>query len=219
MKKLILLLNVLSAGFSSLRADEAKADAEGFTPIFDGKTLEGWKANKEDKDAKVFTVQDGKLVVKGGRAHLFYTGKDGNATFHDFELKAKVLTKTNANSGLYFHTEFQEEGWPAKGYEAQVNNSFTKDPRKTGSLYAVKDQHGEVAKDDEWFDYHIKVVGKKITIAINGKVTAEYEEKEGDTRGKSHEGKWLKGGTFAIQAHDPGCEVHYKDIKIKVPSK
>ena len=126
-----------------------------------------------------------------------------------------MLTKANANSGLYIQTEYQKDGWPSKGYECQVNNSFDKDPRRTGSLYAVKDFGDVIVKDDVWFDYEIKVEAKHITISINGKVTADYLEKEGDARQPGMEGRWLKGGTFAIQAHDPGCEVHYKDIMVK----
>jgi hypothetical protein len=209
------LLAALLLAAPALAQEKAAATDEGFVPLFDGKTLDGWKANAEDKTGSVFSVKDGSLVVKGGRAHLFYMGKDGNAKFQNFEFKAKVLTKKNANSGLYFHTAYQADGWPSKGYECQVNNSFDKDPRRTGSLYAVKDQAEKLVPDDEWFDYYIKVEGKKIVIKINGKVSAEYEEKEGDPRQKGQEERLLKGGTFAIQAHDPGCEAHFKDIKVK----
>ena len=215
--KLLALATVLlmSAGLKSATMAQEKS-ADGFVSLFDGKTLDGWKANEEDKEKKIFSVQDGELVVKGGRAHLFYQGKDGKATFTNFVYKAKVLTKPNANSGLYIHTEYQASDWPKKGYECQVNNSFDKDPRKTGSLYAVLDFKEKIVPDNEWFDYEVTVEGKHIVIKINGKVTADYTEKEGDPRQGGMEGRWLKGGTFAIQAHDPGCEVHYKDIKVKV---
>jgi hypothetical protein len=190
-------------------------DATGWHSLFDGKTLEGWKSNEEVPG--VFTVENGAIKVKGGRAHLFYAGKVQDAKFRNFEFKAKVMTKKNANSGIYFHTEFQKDGWPAKGYECQVNNSFDKDPRRTGSLYAVQDFKDVFVKDDEWFDYHIKVVGKHITVTVNGKVTADYTEKEGDPRGDGDQkkGRWVSAGTFAFQAHDPGCEAHYKDIAVK----
>lgn len=192
-------------------AEEAK---DGWISLFNGKDLTGWTSN--DEVPNVFSVQDGALRVKGGRAHLFYTGDVNGGKFRDFEFKAKVLTKKNANSGIYFATEFQKDGWPAKGYECQVNNSFDADPRRTGSLYGVKDVKEKLVPDDEWFDYHIKVEGQKITIAINGKTVVEYTEKEGDERRSDMKGRWLKdGGTFAFQAHDPGCEVYYKDIQVK----
>ncbi len=208
-------ITLISALLLTVTVAQEKS-ADGFVSLFDGKSLDGWKANEEDKDKNVFSAKDGELIVKGGRAHLFYQGKDGKATFNNFIFKAKVLTKANANSGLYLHTEYQKDGWPSKGYECQVNNSFDKDPRRTGSLYAVQDFKDVIVKDDVWFDYEIKVEGKHITVSINGKVTADYTEKEGDPRAPDQAARWLKGGTFAIQAHDPGCEVHYKDLKVKV---
>ena len=82
-------------------------------------------------------------------------------------------------------------------------------------LYFIS-KNEKLVGDDTWFDYNIKVLDKKITISINGKVVTEYEEKEGDTRGGGMEGRWIKdGGTFAFQAHDPGCEAFYKDIMVK----
>jgi hypothetical protein len=193
----------------------AAAEEGGWISLFDGKTLEGWKSNEEKPG--VFSVENGALKVKGGRAHIFYAGDVKGAKFKNFEFKAKVMTKKNANSGIYFHTEFQQSDWPKKGYECQVNNSYDRDPRRTGSLYAVKDFNEVFVKDDEWFDYHIKVEGKHVVITVNGKVTADYTEKEGDARqGEDQKkGRWLGEGTFAFQAHDPGCEVHYKDIMVK----
>lgn len=213
MKRITFITALTSLAFFTARADDKAAD--GWVSLFDGKTLDGWKSNEEVPG--VFTVKDGALVVKGGRAHIFYAGEVKGAKFKNFEFKAKVLTKKNANSGIYFHTEFQQSGWPAKGYECQVNNSFDKDPRRTGSLYAVQDFKETPFKDDTWMDYNIKVEGKHITITVNGKVTADYTEKEGDARQDDGQkkGRWVSEGTFAFQAHDPGCEVHYKDIMVK----
>jgi hypothetical protein len=213
MKKFISFAAVaaLAATLCTARADEAK---DGWHSLFNGKDLTGWKVNEENPSA--FRVTDGALHVKGGRSHIFYAGEVNNGKFKDFEFKAKVMTKKNANSGIYFATEYQKDGWPSKGYECQVNNSFDKDPRRTASLYAVKDVDEKLVPDDTWFDYHIKVQDKKITISINGKVITEYTEQEGDKRGGGMEGRWIKdGGTFAFQAHDPGCEAFYKDIMVK----
>jgi Domain of Unknown Function (DUF1080) len=217
MKLLRFLAPLIALAITTARAED-KAAADGWQSLFDGKTLTGWKSNEAGEGTRdVFTVKDGALVVKGGRAHLFYAGDVNGGTFKNFEFKAKVLTKKNANSGIYFHTAFQDKGWPAKGYECQVNNSFDKDPRRTGSLYAVLDFKETPFKDDAWMDYHIKVEGKHVTITVNGTVTADYTEKESDPRqdGDQKKGRWLSEGTFAFQAHDPGCEVHYKDIMVK----
>lgn len=208
-------------------SDPAKSEGE-FVELFNGENLDGWTTSKEAPDS--FSVQDGVLVVKGGKSHLFYTGDVNGGTFKDFELKARVKTFPGANSGIYFHTEYQDEGWPDKGYECQVNSTH-KDPKKTGSLYAVKNiivlQEGQKppkggeheerdaapSTDGEWFDYHISVKGKNIVIKVNGETTVDYTEPEGGPGAAP--GRILDAGTFAIQAHDPDSEVHYESFAVK----
>src|SRR5688572_21061252 len=185
---------------------------EGFTSIFNGKDLTGWKVNEAPEGVKVV---DGAIVLNGKRAHVFYAGDLKGANFTNFEFKAQVLIKPGSNSGIYFHTKFQPDGWPAAGYESQVCSQAYKDPKKTGSLYAVKDLAESPVKDDEWFDYHIKVVGKKIEISLNGKLATEFTEPEGWKPPKGMEGRKLSSGTFALQVHDPGSTVMYKNIRVK----
>src|SRR6478736_5357270 len=94
--------------------------------------------SQKGDNAETFSVSDGKIVVHGKTAHLFYVGPVENHNFKNFEFKAQVMTMPGANSGIYFHTEYQQGGWPAKGFEVQVNNSHT-DWKRTGSLYSVED--------------------------------------------------------------------------------
>ena len=214
---------MIRALFTSLLL-AATASAEGeWISMFNGKDLSGWKSNaatemKSGRGADIFTVKDGELVVSGGRAHLFYVGPDGNAKFKNFELKAKVKTTPGANSGIYFHTEYQDAGWPSKGYECQVNATHS-DVKKTGGLYAVADVLNTAPhKDNEWFDYSIKVDGRHIVISINGKVTTDWTQPEDwdpKTSLKGMPGRMLGEGTIAIQGHDPKSTIYYKDIQIK----
>ena len=140
---------------------------------------------------------------------------DGKASFKNFEFTAKVKTYKGANSGIYFHTAYQDGGWPAAGYECQVNATHG-DKKKTGGLYAVKDvMDTPAAPDDEWFDYRIRVEGKRVQIWINGKQTVDFTEPADWTPPKGMAGRKLGAGTFALQAHDPGCKVDYKDIKVE----
>jgi hypothetical protein len=209
MKQIFLSLITIT---TLLAAASARA-ADDWIPMFDGKTLDGWKSNEETPDC--FSVEDGKLKVSGGRAHMFYVGTDGKATFKNFELKAKVMTLPGANSGIYFHTEFQEKGWPARGFECQVNTTH-KDPRKTGGLYAVKDVMNDApAKDNEWFDYNIRVEGKHVVLKINGKVTADWTEPDDWQPPKNMPGRRISEGTFCLQGHDPKSTTYYKDIAVK----
>lgn len=171
--------------------------------LFDGKTLAGWKVNEHPE---TFTVADGAIVVHGDRAHLFYEGEVNAHMFKNFELKLKVMTFPGANSGIFIHTAYQDEGWPSKGYEVQVNNTQS-DWRRTASIYAIQDVKEVFVKDNEWFDMHILVQGKKVTVKLNDKVVNEFTEGENGR---------LTGGTIALQGHDPGSKVMYKDIMIKV---
>jgi hypothetical protein len=193
-------------------AEKPTADDEGFISLFDGKSLEGWKINENPESAK---VEDGVLVIGGGpTAHLFYVGPVNDHEFKNFELKIDVNTQPKANSGIYFHTKFQESGWPAAGYEVQVNNS-QEDWRRTGSLYAIKDVRETPAKDNEWFEYHIIVKGKQITLKVNGETVNEYTEPETPEPPRGMEGRVISSGTFALQAHDPGSVVRYRNIRVK----
>lgn len=184
---------------------------DGWKPLFDGKSLDGWKANE---NPQTFSVKDGEIVVKGPRGHLFYVGPVGNHNFKNFEFKAEVMAKPSANSGVYFHTEFQESGWPSKGYEVQVNNTHS-DPKKTAGLYGIKDNFTAPAKDNEWFTLSIKVEGKHIVTKVNDKVITDYTEEEGAQRAGEFKNRVVSSGTFALQGHDPGSEVHYKNIAVK----
>lgn len=179
--------------------------------LFDGKSLNGWRASDEPG---TFSVKDGAIVVKGPRSHLFYVGPVGGASFKDFELELKVKTFLNANSGVYFHTDWQEKGWPEKGYEVQVNNSHT-DTSRTAGLWGVSDYREVVVPDGQWFTLAIKVEGRRVVTRIDGKVIVDYTEEENPPRKKGLEQRLLKRGTFALQGHDPGSEVHFRDIRVK----
>ena len=179
--------------------------------LFDGKTLDGWKAGK---NAASFSVEDGHILVKGPTSHLFYDGAVGNHEFKNFEFKAEVMTEPGANSGIYFHTAYQEDGWPEKGYEVQVNNSQS-DWRRTGSLYSIQDVKEVYVKDKEWFTEYIKVEGKHVIIKINDKTVVDYTEPENAERPKGMEKRLISGGTFALQAHDPNSVIYYRNIMVK----
>ncbi len=179
--------------------------------LFDGKTLNGWKVGT---NASSFSVDSGHIVVKGPVAHLFYDGPVNNHDFKNFEFEAQVMTKPGANSGIYFHTAYQEGGWPEKGYEVQVNNSQS-DWRRTGSLYNIKDIKEVYVKDNEWFTEYIKVEGKHVTIKINNKTVVEYTEPENPERSKGQEKRLISNGTFALQAHDPNSVIYYRNIRVR----
>ncbi|MHC4877548.1 MAG: 3-keto-disaccharide hydrolase [Planctomycetota bacterium] len=207
MRKLTALsaLLVLTLFVQSFAGDKEK----GFVRLDTGKDFSGWKIN-ESKES--WSIEDGAFKAKGPRSHLFYVGDD--KPFVNFELKVDVLTKENSNGGIYFHTQYQEQGWPKYGFEAQVNNSYNRDPRKTGSLYAVKDVLEAPAKDDKWFTEHIIVTGKHVVIKVDGKTVVDYTEPADAKAGKDFT-RVVGQGTFALQAHDPGSTVYFRNIRVK----
>ena len=209
MKRLIPLLFILAlAGCAST----GTTSDDGWISLFDGESLDGWQANE---NPQTFRVEDGAIVAEGPRSHLFYMGPVENHDFTNFEFVAEVMTEPKSNSGIYFHTEFQEEGWPAKGYEAQVNNSQS-DPRRTGSLYAIEDVGESPATDGEWFPYYIRVEGNTILLRVNDVLTVDYEEPDVLDRPDDMQGRVLASGTFALQGHDPESVVRYRNIRVRV---
>ncbi|RLS35656.1 MAG: DUF1080 domain-containing protein [Planctomycetota bacterium] len=204
----MLAVVVAVSALACCRGPAAMGDEPGFDPLFDGKSLAGWKVNENPQSWK---VADGHIVCHGPRSHLFFMGSDAAkpADFKNFHFKADVMTRPGANSGIFFHTKYQAEGWPNAGYEMQVNNSQG-DPVRTGSIYNVVKNFVPPAKDDTWFTEEVIVNGKQITVLVDGKVLFEYVEPDGVTGPRK-----LSEGTFALQAHDPGSEVHYKNIRVK----
>jgi hypothetical protein len=125
-----------------------------------------------------------------------------------------VRTKPGSNSGIYFHTEYQDAGWPSKGYEVQVNNSQG-DWRRTGGLYGIDDLREPPAEDDRWFPMHVKVVGKRVQVSVNDRQVIDYTEPDDVERPDNFAGRLVDRGTFALQAHDPGSEVWFKAIEVR----
>ena len=167
----------------------------GWITMFDGRSLEGWKAAERPAN---WSVEDGMIVGRGERSHLFFMTE----RCRDCEFKAEVKINDGGNSGMYFRVGF-EPGWP-KGYEAQVNSTHT-DPRRTGSLWDIDDIKEQLVLPDTWWRQHIIVKGNRIIIKVNDKVVVDYTDEENR----------YTEGHLAIQQHDPGSVVHYKNLMMR----
>ncbi|MCL2742650.1 MAG: DUF1080 domain-containing protein [Planctomycetaceae bacterium] len=198
------------AAFAQL-TEEQKND--GWVSIFDGKTLDGWKANETYEG---FEVKDGAIVGKGNRNHLYYIKEE----LKDFELKIDVKINKGGNSGVYVKSQWQDAMWPITGFELQVNATHG-DPVKTGSLYDIikifKAPHG----DDEWFTYHLVCKGNVLKVSINGELLYEYVDplekggvpQDGNITGQNK--RISQKGYIALQQHDPKSIPQFKNIFIK----
>lgn len=183
--------------------------------MFDGETLDGWKKAKENQES--IYVEDGAIKCAGDRSHIFY-----EKTFKNFEFEVEVKTMDKSNSGIYIHTAYQSEDFPLKGYEIQVNNSFrgtsTTHPelRKTGSISSIRNVYYPFVNDNEWFKIRVIVVENFVEVFVNDIKVNEYTEPENPWRGVEAQQRLLGEGTIALQAHDAGSTVFYKNPRIKV---
>ena len=184
---------LFSAGLFCLSS--LSAQDTGWVNMFDGKTLNGWKAN-EHPDS--WTVKDGTIVGDGEISHLFYMERE----CQDCEFKADVKISDGGNSGMLFRAAFGP-GFP-KGYEAQVNSSH-KDPVRTGSLYGFVKIYDQLVPPDTWFNQHIIARGNHIIIEVNGKKVVDFvDEKNTYTK-----------GYLVLQQHNKGSVVTYKNLMMK----
>lgn len=192
------------------------AAGDGWVPLFDGKSLNGWQASE---NAASWKVVDGALTASGHRSHLFYKGPVENADFKNFELKAEWRTRPGANSGIYFHTRYQQKGFPAKGFEVQINNTHVgeggyREHKKSGSLYGVRNVYKQLARDNEWNETHVVVRGKQVQVLLNGTLVVDYVEPAAPVLANER-GRLLDHGTFALQGHDPHSEVQFRSLRVK----
>jgi len=192
----------------------AGADAmDGWVSLFDGQSLNGWKVNRPTS----WRVEDGAIVADGERSHLFYTGGE----FKNFELSAEVMTRPRANSGIFFHTRYQAEGWPADGFQVEINNTALidgkyREPQKTGSLFGVRNVYKQFVNDGEWFTLLVTVRGNNVQVRLNDMLLVDYLEPAPPLRAYSQpSGRILGRGTFALQCHDPGSKAMFRNLRVR----
>ena len=189
-----------------------RGDDEG-TSLFNGHSLDGWKTGDHSHS---FRVQDGKIVVGGPPANLFYTSGGGNANYKNFDFKAEVLTSPGGCSGIHFHTQYQSHGPLKSGFKVQINNVYAgegddRDRRKTGSLHGVRNIYKAMVKDDEWFEVRVRVRDKQAEVWLNGTPIVDYIEPDAPLEGAPSLGR----GVFALECCGPQSEVHFRNVVLK----
>jgi hypothetical protein len=80
----------------------------------------------------------------------------------------------------------------------------------------VKDNGAEVAKDNQWFTEDIVARGDTITVKVDGKLVAQWTQPSNWPGTGDFPGRRIGAGTIALQGHDPGSTVYYKNIRIKL---
>ena len=192
----------------------AGQDRSGWVELFNGKNLEGWRPEgKLDS----WTVSDGLLRANGPMCHLFYEGPLRGADFKNFELEVQARTRPNCNSGVYFHTLYQDTGWPGHGFEVQINNTQPGERKKTASLYNIRNIYRQYVPDDKWFNLRLAVRGKRVQVWLNGMQTVDYVEPTPHyvPAFGMEKDRYLGHGTFALQCHDPGSQCAFRSVRVR----
>ena len=176
-------------------ADESKKDDAGWVQLFNGKNLNGWVVQPEDKAR--WSVQDGSIVGEGPVGHLYTERGD----YENFDFRIEAMISDGGNSGQYFRSEIAK-GFPPAHYEAQIDATHG-DPQRTGSLYGIVPVYQQKHKPNEWFTQEVIADGDHIIIKVNGKTVVD-----------THDSKYSKGH-LAIQQHNEGSVVHVRKAEIK----
>jgi hypothetical protein len=186
--------------------------------LFNGQSLANWRPS-ENKDS--WKVVEGALTANGPRSHLFYTGPVRAADFKNFELEVQLTTQPRCNSGVYFHTAYQETGFPEKGFEIQINNTALGDGgylerKKTASLYGLRNIYKQMVPDQKPFRIHVTVRGKNVQIHLNNRLLVDYVEPTPPVIPEGGEKmRFLDHGTFALQCHNDGSRVSYRKVRVR----
>jgi hypothetical protein len=209
---------VLTFTTTAIRAQSSSSD-EGFTPLFDGKTLDGWQGGKDG-----YIIQDGAIVSQPKGSGNLSTIKE----YSDFALKFEFKLTPGANNGIGIRVPDEVPGErldPAfKGMEIQVlddaNDRYKniKEWQHHGSVYGVVPaKTGFLKPAGEWNSEEIIAKGKRIKVILNGEpiVDADVAEasKNGTLDGKEHPGLARDKGHICFCGH--GAEVWFRNLRIK----
>ncbi len=182
----------------SMAAVPLIAQDQDWVALFNGRNLEGWRAAGKPNSWKVV---DGQLAADGPLSHLFYAGPVRGADFKNFELEVEALARPTANSGVYFHTAYQERAFH-EGLRGPDQQQQSARGKKTGSLYNLRNVYKQFVRDDEWFKLTVAVRGKNVQVRLNGMLLVDYVEPAPPVHSAEH-GEGANAGTRHVRAAMP----------------
>jgi hypothetical protein len=215
MKRTTLSLLFLACSALAVRAGAP----EGFTPLFNGKDLSGWKATGKKE---VWGAENGVLYVAGGGGGWLLTDKE----YGDFELRLEYKMPKMGNSGVGLRTPAPGEqpkgqNWdPAYvGMEIQIlddaNWKGLQSWQHTGSIYNVVPAKKVNSKPfGEWNSMRIVCKGPHVLIEHNGETLVDADlGKYKDEHAKRHPGILRDKGHIGFQSYN--YRVEFRNIAIK----
>ncbi len=196
--------NGKAMAFTGVRAPSLWRNAEPVwqKPInlFNGKDLTGWKALGPKNQ---WIVENGVLKSPASGANLCTEQK-----FNDFKLHIEFRLPPSSNSGVYLRGR----------YEVQVEDSYGKEPYSIylGGIYGFIDPLFQAAKPSgEWQTYDITLVGRKVSVTLNGQKVIVEQNIPGITGGAMDSDEAAPGPIMFQGDHGP---VEYRNI-VLTPAK
>lgn len=201
----------------SLLCGGAVSADDGFTPLCDGRSLDGWVVDGEaqfkanGKEQPIWRVEKGTLVCQGHDFSFLRYDK----LLHDFIIRLDFRMTPGCNSGLGIRArEFTgpKNTRPSNtGYEMQILDDRGRRPSRysSGSLYRyLAPQHNAIKPAGQWNAVEIECRGPKIKITLNGQVIHDIDQSQIDRL----EDKPLSG-YFSLQNHN--SRVAFRNIRLK----
>jgi hypothetical protein len=210
------LIAVLLALSPARPAEKERNIPEGFTPLFDGKDLDGWKVFGGKEDA--WGVEDGMIVTKSGGGGWLLTEKE----YGDFEIRVDFKMSEGGNSGVALRAPLQGNV-SYSGMEIQLlddvwHKEHLKDLKPvqlTGAIYGVVAPSKEALKPvGEWNTIDITAKGRQITIVLNGVKTVDANlDDYKEAAEKDHPGLNRVKGHLGLQSHSN--RVEFRNVIVK----
>lgn len=230
----ILCLALVLCAASCATTRGPRPDKDGFVPLFDGKTLDGWKA----ADMSFWSVQDDAITATITRAHP--TGRNHYLVWQggelgDFELKLthRILSPHDVNGGFQFRSEIFDGDITddCRGYQVDNNtgtdwlvrlyDEFGRHTLAWRGEKAVFNTNGDKTitpiesaqgpapfRLEDWHEYHLICRGPHLTLKVNGRIMAETIDNDPKQQDFT--------GILALQLHSgPPMRVQFKDIRLK----
>ncbi len=193
------------------------AQEEGFRPLFDGKTLDGWFV--VNKMGPGFLVEDGKIVCPFEGGQKLMTEKE----YANFILRLEYKMQADGNNGIGIRAPRNGQT-SVYGMEIQILDQTgpkykpmkLKPEQYHGSIYDVwPARTGFLKPPGEWNTQEIKADGRRITITLNGVVIldADLDNVREPEVLKKHPGLQRKSGHIALLGHQ--AHVEFRNIRIK----
>ncbi len=163
--------------------------------LFDGKSLDGWRALGGNSQWK---VENGVLRNAAAGANLV-----GERKFTDFKLHVELRLPKGSNSGVYLRGR----------HEVQIADTFGEPASDTlGAIYGFLAPSVDASKGpDEWQSLDVTLVGRKVTVAVNGVTVICDREIPGITGGALDSDEGAPGPLYLQGDHGP---VEFRDITL-----